>query len=505
MISIGIGIPIYKNQGAGGTAPVNTIAPVLSGLNMVGETLTSTQGTWDGTPPISYSYTFLSTTDFINFTVIQSSASPNYVIQVADSGKSIRCNVLATNDFGTTLEVTNYVSAVTMDLINLQSYDAAKFTLSGSNITAWTEQDNVTQWTKGSAPYPTLSSGVPTFAGSGTSLERSADINLTTFCAYAVVRLSGETTSNQAIFASKTGTNWVALADSTYRSSLNVSGSPLFQIAGGYRGKRDVVFWIRRTGNTVTMGYNNSTCLQLSNTLAGQNTPFGRLMGISGFSSFSMIGTLKSFVVTSTALSDTQHADTVAQLYNKYNLGSNTAIDTVIGFGDSNTVGQGVTSYLVAVASNFGTAYKQLGIAGSLFTTLNSSSGFTRYPTQVYYNPYSDRLVIQYGTNDILSSVSSSTFSTEFNTMMTNLIAQGFNTNRICLCSVPYQRDNVNSSQLDAYRTVINTAATTYGTRYFDLLQAMRDGGGNSLLSDNVHLNASGMTIWSNGVIAALS
>jgi lysophospholipase L1-like esterase len=218
-----------------------------------------------------------------------------------------------------------------------------------------------------------------------------------------------------------------------------------------------------------------------------------------------MIGTLKSFVVTSAVLTDAQHNDVVSGLYAKYNLSSNVAADTVIAFGDSNTVGLGTTSYVNAVAASLGLAYKNIGISGSWFATNNSSSGYARYGTQVVYNPYTDYLVIQYGTNDILNSASVITYATEFNAMMSDLISRGWNPNRICLCSIAYQRDNANASLLDDYRAAILASSVTYGTRYFDLLQDMRDGGGNSLLSDNVHLNASGMTIWSNGVIAAFA
>jgi lysophospholipase L1-like esterase len=229
-------------------------------------------------------------------------------------------------------------------------------------------------------------------------------------------------------------------------------------------------------------------------------------MGISGFGAFSMVGTLKSFVVTSSALTDNQHNSIVDSLYYSYNLNSNINADTVIAFGDSNTTGQGAASYVLAVSASLGLAYKQLGIAGSLFTSSGgSTSGFLRYPTQVVYNPYNDYLVIQYGTNDILSAVNSATYSTQFNSMIADLISKGWNVDRICLCSVPYQLDNANAAKLDDYRTVVSNAATLYGTRYFDLLQAMRDGGANLLLNDAVHLNTDGQTVWSNGVIAAFS
>jgi hypothetical protein len=111
---------LFKAGPFSGSPPVNTVAPILSGLSFVGQTLTSTIGTWTGTSPISYSYVFLSTTDFINFTVIQSSASPTYVVLAADAGKSIRCNVNATNSFGSGGSSSNYIAikSTILDLYN---------------------------------------------------------------------------------------------------------------------------------------------------------------------------------------------------------------------------------------------------------------------------------------------------------------------------------------------------------------------------------------------------
>ena len=480
--------------------PVNSIAPVISGLTLVGETLTTTNGTWSSGSTIAYTYQWQR-----NASNITGATSSTYILVSADLNNLVSCVVTATNNGGAVSASSNSLTISQADLINLQSYDASKFTLSGSNITAWTEQNGSTQWTRSASPYPTLNSGVPTFAGSGTALERSADVSATTYSLYAVTRLTGETTNNQSLFASKTGTNWVGL-NQGYLSTLMIGGTSVSNNIGGYKGKRDVVFWIRRTGNTVAFGYNNTTCLQLTNLLAGQNTSIGRLMSISGFAAFSMVGTMKAFVTSSAALSDAAHSNLVNSLYNKYNLDSNTAADTIIGFGDSNTTGAvGATSYIFAVASSFGLGYKNLGIAGSLFTTFSAVSGYTRYPAQLILKPFTDKYVIQYGTNDVLGAVSVSTYETQFTAMVADMVAQGVNPNNICLCSIPYQLNGLNATKLNDFRTVIVNVATTYGTRYFDLLQAMRDGGGNTLLSDNVHLNNAGQTIWSNGVIAALS
>jgi hypothetical protein len=68
----------------------------LSGLSFVGQTLTSTTGTWTGTPPISYLYSFYRN----GVTLLQQSSSPNYVLVSADAGNTISCLVDAINGFG---------------------------------------------------------------------------------------------------------------------------------------------------------------------------------------------------------------------------------------------------------------------------------------------------------------------------------------------------------------------------------------------------------------------
>jgi len=211
--------------------------------------------------------------------------------------------------------------------------------------------------------------------------------------------------------------------------------------------------------------------------------------------------------MSSSYLSDIDNQKVINKLYTDYNMASDNAAECVMGFGDSNTVGTGSISYLVSLGTSLGVADANLGISGSFLTALNSSSGIARYQSQLITRPYTDYIVIQYGTNDILGSVSSSTYASDLNTMVADLIARGQNPARICLCSNPYQRSGLNAAALDAYRTEILNVATTYGTKYFDFLQDMRDNGGDSLLvtADNVHLNNTGQGRWKDGVYLALT
>ena len=75
--------------------PVNTVSPDTTGDAKVGATLTTTQGTWTGTAPITYAYQWYSG---INFIV--GATNSTYVVQASDLGNAVICRVTATNAAG---------------------------------------------------------------------------------------------------------------------------------------------------------------------------------------------------------------------------------------------------------------------------------------------------------------------------------------------------------------------------------------------------------------------
>ena len=73
-------------------APVNTVAPAVTGTASFGSTLTTTNGTWTGAPAPTFSYQWQRVT-----TNIGGATSSTYVLVAADVGNTIRCVVTATN------------------------------------------------------------------------------------------------------------------------------------------------------------------------------------------------------------------------------------------------------------------------------------------------------------------------------------------------------------------------------------------------------------------------
>lgn len=388
-----------------------------------------------------------------------------------------------------------------MDLINLHSIDSSQMTIgAGNRISAW--DDGISSWVQGTdSARPTLTGGIPLFDG-GDKLTRSATNNPTVYSLYIVFKNTGGLT--KMIMGSSSGSDYL-LHDGSYRVTMNVGGVGKSTLVSGLgssaTGNRYSILAIRRNGNTITASVNDRSLYETTNTFAGQAQLLDVLMSYQG-AGFFMTGGVRAVCMSSQNFSDSVHAQKVNSLYSDYGLASDTTAMTVFGFGDSNTAGQGATSYLVALASGMSLAHCNLGISGTRLTAFTATSGIARYASQLNSRPYSDKVVIQYGTNDILGGVSQSDYETALNTVVGGLITAGWSATKICICSPPYQQSGANAAALALYNTSCNTVATTYGTKYFDLYTDTKDNGGDTLLADSVHLNASGMTRWQNGVAA---
>ena len=114
---------VYSSSNAGrtdiigttATAPVNTVLPVVSGTTYVGDLLTTTDGTWSGSPT-SFSYQWKR-----GATNIGTNAN-TYTLLTADASTNITCVVTATNASGSTPATSNIVTTLSL-------YEPVNFTL----------------------------------------------------------------------------------------------------------------------------------------------------------------------------------------------------------------------------------------------------------------------------------------------------------------------------------------------------------------------------------------
>jgi hypothetical protein len=136
-------------------APSNSIAPTISpsGVQPVGTLFTASVGTWVGTLPITYEYRWTR-----NGTPINLATNSTYTSVNADEGSTIRCEVRATNDYGTS----SFVASSNSSLCGAVPVNTVAPTLtpSGSQVTGtvitlgngtWTGTSPITyeyRWTR---------------------------------------------------------------------------------------------------------------------------------------------------------------------------------------------------------------------------------------------------------------------------------------------------------------------------------------------------------------------
>lgn len=88
-------------------APANTVAPAITGIAKVGETLTVTNGTWTGVPTPSYTRQW-----YADDVAIDGADGLTYVLTEAEEGAVITVVVTATNAAGSATAVSDATSAV---------------------------------------------------------------------------------------------------------------------------------------------------------------------------------------------------------------------------------------------------------------------------------------------------------------------------------------------------------------------------------------------------------
>jgi hypothetical protein len=154
---------------SGGTAPVNTASPIISGSTINGQILTVSNGSWSNTPT-SYSYQWKR-----NGTNISGQTSNTYILTNTDVGTNISCTVTATNTYGSASSTSSAVGPVASSSAamigvnpNTQSYEYnSKFYANYWHYADGYEyQDSAGNWAPLADSYLTSNDGWPNSAPS---------------------------------------------------------------------------------------------------------------------------------------------------------------------------------------------------------------------------------------------------------------------------------------------------------------------------------------------------
>jgi hypothetical protein len=111
-----------------GNAPANTKAPTLSGSTEVGQKLTVDNGTWSGSTPIKYDYTWQRCDHNGNgcATFLAHSNVTSYTLTSADADHTVRVEVTATNNYGSSYVYSGHTGVVTVKTVQHATVIAVK-------------------------------------------------------------------------------------------------------------------------------------------------------------------------------------------------------------------------------------------------------------------------------------------------------------------------------------------------------------------------------------------
>ena len=131
-------------------SPSSSVVPVITGTTRTGDTLTTSNGSWTGSPT-SYAYQWKrSTTSTGVYSDIPSATSSSYVVSELDVGYFFKVSVTATNGAGTSSAAT---SLATTAVVDIAPTSTALPVISGTARTAATLTTSNGSWTGSPTSY----------------------------------------------------------------------------------------------------------------------------------------------------------------------------------------------------------------------------------------------------------------------------------------------------------------------------------------------------------------
>ena len=128
-------------------SPSNTSLPAISGSTHAGQTLTASSGSWDGTTPITYVYSWeRCNSSGSGCAAIGGATSQNYVVSTSSVGRTIRVEVTATNTDGTNQALSAATATIAAATSN-SPVNTALPLISGTTSVGQTLQASTGTWT----------------------------------------------------------------------------------------------------------------------------------------------------------------------------------------------------------------------------------------------------------------------------------------------------------------------------------------------------------------------
>jgi hypothetical protein len=219
---------------AGGDPPVNTVAPVVSGLILENATLTTTDGTWLNSPT---GYTYQWKRDGAS---IGGATSQTYVVQAADVGTSLSVTVTASNAFGSASADSNALEDIVAALLWYDPSDLSTlFTDAAGTTPVTTDGDLVRYVTDKSgnghdAVNNGADAGVPVYhTGSGLHWVTFTAASLQSYNSGPVVTIVQDMAAITAFNRAAAGTNSFALNGSTAHTGWWFTDNKIYGKLGG--------------------------------------------------------------------------------------------------------------------------------------------------------------------------------------------------------------------------------------------------------------------------------
>jgi hypothetical protein len=231
---------------AGASAPLNLSVPSISGTTTVGNALSSSTGTWSGTPTITFAYQWKRAGSNIS-----GATSSSYTLVSADAGTVITCTVTATNPVAAVASTSTGTSAINQSPVNTVAPSVSGTTSVGSVLTSttgtWTGYPAsftyAYQWNRAGSAISGATSSTYTLVTADASNTITCTVTATNSTGSTAATSSATSTINQiatntaapsisgstvigSVLTSTTGT-WIGYPTPTFAYQWNRAGSAI--------------------------------------------------------------------------------------------------------------------------------------------------------------------------------------------------------------------------------------------------------------------------------------